>query len=73
MTIMIDLDEDTQKRLEMEADLAGKSLGEYVADYLKSGHSIPVLSGIPNLGWAKGMIHMSDDFDAPLDEFKDYI
>jgi hypothetical protein len=24
-------------------------------------------------GWAKGRIHMSEDFDAPLEDFKDYM
>lgn len=24
-------------------------------------------------GLAKGLIHLSDDFDAPLDDFKDYM
>jgi antitoxin (DNA-binding transcriptional repressor) of toxin-antitoxin stability system len=24
------------------------------------------------LGWAKGQVRMSDDFDAPLDDFVDY-
>ena len=28
---------------------------------------------IPKFGSAKGMIHMSDDFDEPLVEFKDYM
>jgi antitoxin (DNA-binding transcriptional repressor) of toxin-antitoxin stability system len=23
-------------------------------------------------GWAKGMIHLADDFDAPLEDFADY-
>jgi hypothetical protein len=27
----------------------------------------------PKPGSAKGKIHMSEDFDAPLDEFKDYM
>ena len=25
------------------------------------------------IGKFKGMIHMADDFDAPLDDFKDYM
>ena len=73
MTILIDVDEDTQKWLEMESILAGKSLEDYAAEFLKAGNSSASRSGRPNLGWAKGMIHMSDDFDAPLDEFKDYM
>ncbi|WP_373511840.1 DUF2281 domain-containing protein [Persicitalea sp.] len=27
----------------------------------------------PRFGCAKGKFHMSDDFDAPLDDFKDYM
>jgi antitoxin (DNA-binding transcriptional repressor) of toxin-antitoxin stability system len=27
----------------------------------------------PKFGSAKGMIHMSEDFDAPLDDFRDYM
>ena len=27
----------------------------------------------PKFGSAKGLIEMSDDFDAPLDDFKDYM
>lgn len=25
------------------------------------------------LGWAKGLIHVADDFDAPLEEFREYM
>jgi hypothetical protein len=28
---------------------------------------------VPVFGYAKGKIHLSDDFDEPLEEFKDYI
>lgn len=27
----------------------------------------------PQFGSAKGLIHMADDFDAPLEDFKDYM
>jgi hypothetical protein len=73
MTLTIDIDEDTRKQLVMEAVLAGKSLEDYAADRLKAGSPAAGSFGRPNLGWAKGLIRMSDDFDAPLDEFKDYI
>jgi hypothetical protein len=73
MTLTIDIDENTGKQLAMEATLAGKSLEDYAADRLKSGRSFVGPVGVPNLGWAKGLISMSEDFDAPLDEFKDYM
>jgi Protein of unknown function (DUF2281) len=28
---------------------------------------------VASFGWAKGRITISDDFDAPLDDFKDYV
>ncbi|MFY7788835.1 MAG: DUF2281 domain-containing protein [Thermoflexibacteraceae bacterium] len=32
----------------------------------------PTAKRIPRFGCAKGTFQMSDDFDAPLDDFKDY-
>ena len=29
--------------------------------------------GVPTFGSAKGLIHISDDFDAPLDDFQPYV
>jgi len=43
------------------------------------GKPVAMLSRVPSsskkIPWDafKGKIHMTDDFDAPLDEFKDYI
>lgn len=28
---------------------------------------------LSTFGWAKGRIKIADDFDAPLDDFKDYV
>jgi len=73
MTLTIDIDEETLKRLEIEATVSGKQLNEYVADIVKHGYARSSNTGRRELGWAKGMIHMSDDFDEPLEEFKDYM
>ena len=34
---------------------------------------VPVRRGTPQFGSAKGMFTMSDDFDAPLPEFEEYM
>lgn len=73
MTLTIDIDEETQTGLQSEAKIAGKGLEEYVIDVLKSRHAASGPTRRPNLGWAKGMVHMSEDFDAPLEEFKEYV
>lgn len=47
----------------------------------RDGRPVAKLVGQPSMpqaprrpGWAKGVItHISDDFDAPLDDFKDYM
>ena len=42
-------------------------------DFLKIKSRIPIPKKQQRvLGLAKGMIIMTDDFDAPLDDFKDY-
>ena len=33
----------------------------------------PVTTPTKRAGWAKGKIRLSDDFDEPLEEFKDYM
>jgi len=74
MTLTIDIDEQTRMRLELEASIAGKPLNDYVNDLVTHGTLPPTAkTGRRELGWAKGMIHMSDDFDEPLEEFKDYM
>nr|CAA9270866.1 hypothetical protein AVDCRST_MAG63-2922 [uncultured Armatimonadetes bacterium] len=35
--------------------------------------SVPAEKPRPQFGSAKGLIHMAEDFDAPLDDFKDYM
>lgn len=74
MTLTIEIDEQTHKRLETEAHIVGKPISTYVADLVKIPNNLPhPRTGRRELGWAKGMIKMSDDFDAPLDEFKEYM
>jgi len=50
-------------------------------DIIIAKSNIPVVKIIPikgskpkrKLGTAKGTIKLSDDFDAPIDDFKDYV
>jgi prevent-host-death family protein len=39
-----------------------------VAELVPVTHSIPK----PTFGSAKGMVRMSEDFEAPIDDFRDY-
>lgn len=53
-----------------------KNFIEYLVDKTKKGKKEPNSkqnNNIPSFGSLKGKIHLSDDFDAPLDEFKDYM
>lgn len=66
---------------------AGQSLPELVQDATRGLDVVltedgePVARIIPitrghgprEFGSARGLIHMSDDFDAPLDQFRDYV
>jgi len=38
-----------------------------------AGHSLDPQKKVPKLGCMKGRIWMSDDFDEPLDDFKEYM
>ena len=75
MTLTIDIDETTRKRLVSEAALAGKSLEDYAATLLGQASPISQKGNVPRrLGWAAGRgIWIADDFDEPLEEFKDYM
>ncbi len=53
-----------------------KNLKQEVSDFIdflmeKSSHEKKKI--VPKFGSAKGKIRMSADFDAPLDEFKEYM
>ena len=53
-----------------------KDLQQQVADFvdfLLSKSSLKKEKVIPQFGCAKGQIRMSPDFDAPLDDFKEYM
>jgi len=75
MTLTISLDEETVRRMKIEAQLLGLSVEEYAASVLSRER--PLSGGdskTRNFGWAAGMgIKISDDFDEPLEEFKDYM
>jgi len=74
MNVTIDIDEETYKLFETQAGLIGLPLEEYITFLLKQ--QLPQSATRKkerDLGWAKGMIWMSDDFDEPLEEFKDYM
>jgi hypothetical protein len=48
--------------------------GEHVEVVVRreNGHTRSAAPQRPQFGFAKGTIQMSDDFDAPLEDFKDY-
>jgi hypothetical protein len=53
-----------------------KNFIEYLVDKTKKAKKeskSSLNSNVPTFGSLKGKIHLSDDFDAPLDEFKDYM
>lgn len=50
-----------------------KEVGNYI-DFLKSKTSVKESVKIKRkAGLAKGLVQMKDDFDEPLDDFKDYM
>lgn len=67
--------DEAQDQLERLVDAAIS--GEIVVIELRDGRSIqlvPLKQGqqVRRFGSAAGLIEMSDDFDMPLDDFKDY-
>jgi len=42
-------------------------------DFLLSKRKMEIKKRTPKFGCAKGQIYLSPDFDAPLDDFKDYM
>lgn len=85
MTLTINIDEETRNRLEREAIIFGKPLEEYLLyvakrleEYISEPGKVPSsvdkTTKKPNLGFASGRgIWIADDFDEPLEEFKDYM
>jgi hypothetical protein len=49
-----------------------KEVGDFVA-FLKSKSEKPTKIKQRTFGYAKGFFKMSKDFDAPLEDFKDYM
>lgn len=50
-----------------------KEVGNYI-DFLKSKSSVKEsVKTKRKAGLAKGLVQMKEDFDAPLDDFKDYM
>jgi antitoxin (DNA-binding transcriptional repressor) of toxin-antitoxin stability system len=53
------------------------ALGEHVVitkDHVPVAELVPVIQPAPRpvFGSAQGMVKMSDDFDTPIDDFRDY-
>ena len=66
VTILTTIDQTLVDRLPELKPLTGEQVEIVIRDPAK-------VPGRRRGGWAKGKIHMSDDFDAPLEEFKDYM
>ena len=66
----------TNTTLKIEINSLPKALRDEVADFVaflkKKKISEPKLK-VREFGFAKGKIELSEDFDEPLDEFKDYM
>ena len=66
----------TNTSLKLEINSLPKDLREQVADFvefLKKKSRTKSKLRMREFGFAKGKIKLSDDFDAPLDEFKNYM
>ena len=74
MKVTIEIDDELYRLIEMRAGLFGRPVDDYVADLVKlQAAPLEPRTVERQLGWAAGMgIKVSDDFDEPLDEFKDY-
>lgn len=74
MTYQVKLDE-AKVRL---PDLVEAAIGGEDVFILKDGHSVVQLVPIepskrhPKFGSAKGLVSMSEDFDAPIEDFREY-
>lgn len=66
----------TNTSLKMEINTLPKPIRDQVADFvafLKKNTKTASSPKVREFGFAKGKIKLSDDFDAPLEEFNDYI
>ncbi len=75
MTLTIEIDETVKGRLEQKASEVHMALPEFVASVLSREADEPPAPKVQrNLGFGEGRGYwMSDDFNEPLDEFKDYM
>jgi antitoxin (DNA-binding transcriptional repressor) of toxin-antitoxin stability system len=72
-TVAMELAQETLPQL-----IAVVARGEHVVitrDQIPVAELVPVMGANPKplFGSAKGMIEMSDDFDAPIDDFREYM
>lgn len=74
MTLTIELDDTTKKQLERKATEAHMDFPSYVASILSRTANDTLFPITPrNLGFGEGQGYwMSEDFDEPLELFKDY-
>lgn len=68
----------TNTSLKFEINSLPKALRDEIADFVEFLKTKSKIKTSPKLktrqfGYAKGKIKISDDFDEPLDEFKDYM
>lgn len=75
MTIQIDITEAQQRFLEI---IQAAERGESII-ITKNAHPVAQVTPLkdtihrPTFGSARGMIKMSEDFDAPLEDFREYM
>ena len=75
MTLTIELDDNIKKQLERKATEAHMDFSDYVATVLTRTAYDPIVPAKRrNLGYGEGLGYwMADDFDEPLEAFKDYL
>ncbi len=59
-------------RFETLPDYMKQEVADFI-DFLLERSATEKKKIVPQFGSAKGKIKMSDDFDAPLEDFKDYM
>ncbi len=59
-------------KIQLLPDEVKQEVSDFI-DFLVERKGIKKEKAIPQFGSLKGKIHMADDFDAPLDEFKEYM
>jgi len=59
-------------KLELLPEKMRQEVADFI-DFLAAKSATSEKKAVPRFGSAKGKIKMSEDFDAPPDEFKDYM